>query len=141
MATEDYIPGVAADVYLPDATGTVPLVVMVPGGAWIAADRSGLGPLAEQLAGDGIAVVNATHRPAGGDVHFPGPVRDVVCSVDFAVARLRAAGLEPHPVVLLGHSTGAHLAALAVLATDESPGRLCLPAGRRRRAGGAVGDL
>lgn len=118
-ATEEYLPGVAADIYLPTRLGSVPLVVMVPGGAWVEADRAGLGPLADQLAADGIAVVNATYRPASSGVRFPVPVQDVLCAVSFAVARVRTAGADPRPVIVLGHSSGAHLAALAALAPER----------------------
>ncbi len=121
-ATEEYIVGVAADVYLPDEVDVAPVVVTIPGGAWVSVDRTGLGPLADRLAGNGIVVVNATHRPAADGARFPAPLRDVVCSVDFAVERSRAAGVEPDQVVVLGHSSGAHLAVLAALAADRFRG-------------------
>jgi acetyl esterase/lipase len=46
-------------------------------------------------------------------VRFPVPVQDIRCSVDAAVDRLRRHGLRADPVVLLGHSSGAHLSSLA----------------------------
>jgi acetyl esterase/lipase len=115
-STEEYLPGIEADVYVPASAGPVPIVVMVPGGAWRTADRSGLTPLAERLAGAGMLVVNATHRAADAGARFPSEVQDVVCSVGFAAARAAAGGQQSGPVVLLGHSSGAHLAALAALA-------------------------
>src|SRR5580765_8453503 len=115
VATEDYLPGLAADLFLPDRLGAVPLVVMVPGGGWISADRSGLTPLAETLSAQGVVVVTATHRPASAAVRFPIPVEDVACSVAFAVTWAAGLGRTGGPVIVLGHSTGAHLAALAVL--------------------------
>ena len=120
-STADYVPGVAADLYLPDGAASAPLVVMVPGGAWVRSDRSGLGPLADQLASGGAVVVNATHRPAADGNRFPAPLLDVLCSVDVAVTWARAAGIEPTPVIVLGHSSGAHLASLAALAADQFP--------------------
>lgn len=116
--TTDYLPGVAADVFLPDATGTsAPVVVLVPGGSWRSADRTGLRPLADSLAARGLVVVNATYRAADSGARFPRPVQDIACAVDFAVARARAraAGVAPRAVVLVGHSAGAQLAALAAL--------------------------
>lgn len=126
-ATEEYAAGLDVDVYLPEQPGIVPLVVMVPGGGWVTADRAGLGPLADQLADDGIAVVNATYRPASADVHLPVPVQDVLCAVGFAVERVQSAGMDPRPVVVLGHSSGAHLAALAALAPDRFRGDCSFP--------------
>ena len=126
-STEEYLPGVEADVYVPAAAGRVPVVVMVPGGAWRTADRSGLTPLALRLAGAGMLVVNAAHRAADSGARFPREVQDVVCSVDFAAVRASAGGGQAGPVVLLGHSSGAHLAALAALASDHFRGSCPYP--------------
>ena len=142
FTTENYLPGRAADVYLPStqtrptgptgptakATQTtqttqteaarVPIVVLIPGGAWLSADRTGLGPLAKRLAEHGIVAVNATYRAANSGVRFPEPVADIVCAIDFAADRARRAGISAvslGPVIVLGHSSGAHLAALAAL--------------------------
>jgi acetyl esterase/lipase len=127
-STEEYLPGVEADVYVPAAAGPVQVVVMVPGGAWRTADRSGLTPLAERLAGAGMPVVNATHRAAAAGARFPSEVQDVICSVDFAAVRASAGRGQTGPVVLLGHSSGAHLAALAALAGDHFRGSCPYPA-------------
>ena len=130
--TADYLPGVAADLYLPSdsarpAATATPLVVMVPGGGWQSADRRGLGPLADTLAGRGMVVVNATYRAADSRARFPQPVTDISCSVDYAVARARQAGYPPGPVVLLGHSSGAQLASLAALGPTHFRGRCAYP--------------
>ena len=114
-ATVDYRPGVRADVFLPAKTHRAPLVVLVPGGGWTSADATGLRPLADRLADAGIAAVTASYRTAHDHVRFPVPAADVECAVDFAVARVRRAGVEPAPVILLGHSAGAHLALLVAL--------------------------
>lgn len=110
----------ASDVFLPTGrTGSVPVVVLVPGGGWTSADRSGLRPLAEALAASGVAVVSTTYRTASQGAYFPVPVEDVVCAVDDAVARVTAAGVTTGPVVVVGHSAGAQLAALAALVGDR----------------------
>jgi acetyl esterase/lipase len=49
-------------------------------------------------------------------VLFPQPVADIVCAVDYAADRARRAGYRAAPLVVLGHSSGAHLASLAALA-------------------------
>jgi acetyl esterase/lipase len=114
--TVDYLPGVAADVFLPARTRPrTPVVVLVPGGSWRTADRTGLRPLADALAGAGMVAVTARYRAADDGVRFPVPVADVVCAVDFAAARAAADGVSRGPVIVLGHSAGAHLAALAAL--------------------------
>jgi len=113
--TENYLAGVAADVYLPAHAGVAPIVVLVPGGSWRSADRSGLWPLAELLAEHQIMAVTATYRVGSAQARFPTPVADIVCGIDFAVQRAKSAGVRPGPVIVLGHSAGAQLAALAAL--------------------------
>ena len=120
-STSEYLPGLEADVYLPpEATGTnpVPVVLLVPGGGWQTADRSGLAPLAADLAEVGFVAVNATYRAGADGATFPVPVQDVLCASGFAVEAARSAGVDPGPVVALGHSAGAHLASLAALEGD-----------------------
>jgi acetyl esterase/lipase len=55
-------------------------------------------------------------------VAFPTPVEDIACAVSWAFARAEEAGFRPEPLVLAGHSAGAHLAALAALAPGEFRG-------------------
>ncbi len=117
--TSDYLPGRAADVYLPESAGPAAVVVLVPGGAWRTADRTGLAPLAETLAAAGVVAVSTTHRAVDDGGRFPGPVQDVTCSIGFAVDAAARAGIDVTHVVVLGHSSGGHLAGLAALAPDR----------------------
>lgn len=120
--TVEYAPGLSEDLYLPDGTGRVPLVVLVPGGSWTTADPTGLAGLAAGLADAGVAAAPTHLRAAQDGVVYPTPVEDVLCALAAAVKEARSHGFRPDPVVLLGHSSGAHLAALAVLAyADFSP--------------------
>ena len=135
-ATEAYLPGLDADVHLPAGSPrSAAVVVMVPGGGWTSADRSGLSGLAADLAAAGSVVVNATYRVAPA-ARFPLPVADVVCAADFGAARAARAGVSPTRVVLLGHSAGAQLAALAALAPSRFRDRCPWPA---RDVDGLVG--
>jgi acetyl esterase/lipase len=121
--TIEYSPGLTEDLYLPAGNGRVPLVVLVPGGSWRTADPTGLTGLAAALAEAGVAAAPAHIRAAADGVTYPGPVEDVLCAVAAAAEGVRARGFDPDPVAVLGHSSGAHLAALAVLAVDDySPG-------------------
>jgi acetyl esterase/lipase len=129
-STSEYLPGLEADVYLPPVAqeaGSVPVVLLVPGGGWQTADRSGLAPLATALADAGFVAVNATYRAAEEGATFPTPVQDVLCASAFAVEAARSAGVEPGPVVALGHSAGGHLAALASLEGEEQAGECPYP--------------
>lgn len=95
------------------------LVVMVPGGSWTSADPSGLAPLARALVDDGAIVATTTYRTASDGVFFPDPARDVACSLAAAAAMVSNSGREADQVVILGHSAGAHLAALVALRGSE----------------------
>lgn len=117
--TQDYLSGRAADVYLPTGVAAARVVVLVPGGAWLTADRTGLAPLAQHLAAAGMVAVNTTHRAVDAGARFPEPVADVLCAVGFAVQRAGHAGIAPGEVVVVGHSSGGHLAALAALGGDH----------------------
>jgi acetyl esterase/lipase len=116
VRTQEYLPGVAADVFLPaTARDHAPVVILVPGGSWRSANRSGLAPLAESLAERGMVVVNATYRAVDSGARFPEPVADIVCAIDFGVEQARLEHVVPGPVVVVGHSSGAQLASLAAL--------------------------
>jgi acetyl esterase/lipase len=106
----------------PDAAGsgrTVPLVVLVPGGGWLSADPSDFTGLAGKLASKGSAVVTTTYRTQAEGATFPVPIEDVVCAVNESAARVAESGLQVGPVVVVGHSAGAQLAALAALVGDQ----------------------
>ncbi|GAA4381831.1 alpha/beta hydrolase family protein [Nocardioides caricicola] len=118
-STLTYAPGLTADLYLPRAGRRVALVVMVPGGGWMTADPTGFAGLAAALAAGGAAAAPVHIRAAEDGVTYPAPVDDVLCAVSAIVHEVQARRLVPDPVVVLGHSSGAHLAALAVLAVDD----------------------
>ncbi len=131
--TSEYLPGLAADDVLPPVparAGRAPIVVLVPGGGWHTADRTGLLPLARALAEGGAVTVTVTYRGSDQGGRFPGTVEEVTCAAGFAVRQARTAGIEPTHVVLLGHSAGGHLAALAALAPSEFRGSCPYPAAR-----------
>jgi acetyl esterase/lipase len=115
----EYLPGLEARFHLPAPADRVPLVVMVPGGGWATADPAGLEGLARDLARSGILAAAVEVRAAEDDVLYPVPVEDVLCAVAQSVGWARSNGSEPGLVALLGHSSGAHLASLAVLAPSE----------------------
>lgn len=114
----EYSPGLEATIRTPGGAPSAPLVVMIPGGSWRTADPTGLARLAERLTEEGVITVTARIRAADDDVVYPVPVEDVLCALAFGVARAGEAGYQPGPVILFGHSSGAHLAALAALTAE-----------------------
>jgi acetyl esterase/lipase len=118
-AGEGRIGELEADLVQPSQPVDSPVAVLVPGGGWVTADRSGLTPLADALAAEGIFVVNTTYRPADAGGDLESMVADVVCAMRAAARRVADITGENVEVVPIGHSAGAHLAALAALADDE----------------------
>lgn len=127
VRTQEYLPGLAADVRLPSGTGPAPLVVLVPGGGWQSADRSGLAPLAGALAAGGAVTVTITYGTASTGAQFPVPADDVACAIRWAAATAASDGRTATDVVVLGHSAGGHLAALVGLSGDRFGGACASP--------------
>jgi acetyl esterase/lipase len=133
----EYLPGLSAHLYLPAGTDSAPLVVMVPGGSWQTADPTGLDGLARHLADAGLAAMPVEVRAVQDGAHYPTPVQDTLCAVAYGAATARSKGVEPGPLVVLGHSSGAHLAALAALTADTDSAACPYP----RAAPGALVGL
>jgi acetyl esterase/lipase len=119
--TGEYRPGVEGTVIFPDRKAGAPVVVMIPGGAWVTADPAGFDGLARYLADSGVIVAPVEVRAAEDGVVYPTPVEDALCAAAFAVDSAMSIGFEPGPVALFGHSSGAHLAALGALGTVPYP--------------------
>jgi arylformamidase len=106
------------DLYLPAGPPTGAMLVIVHGGAWTIGDKSHPRVVAAKTAHwlpSGIVVASVNYRllPLAGVLEQAG---DVARSIAFLQRRAADWQVDPARVVLLGHSTGAHLAAL--LAAD-----------------------
>ncbi len=117
-ASHEYLPGLEAYPHVPEGVTTAPVVVIVPGGSWRSSGTVGYQPLAAALADKGVFAMPVRVRVADDGATWPVPVEDVLCALADGVATARERGIEPGPVVLLGHSAGAHLAAVAALTPE-----------------------
>src|SRR3954468_11764842 len=127
-STEQYVPGVDGRLFLPARSPRpTTLVVLLPGGGWRTADAAGLRPLADRLAGDGLTAATASYRTASDGAHYPRDAEDAACAVAWAAQRARQAGFRPTRVVVVGHSAGAHLAALVALVPTRLRGTCPYP--------------
>lgn len=121
----EYAHGLSATIHRPtDPEPDSPVVVMVPGGGWASADPAGFAGLAGYLAGAGIMAVPIEIRAAEDGVLYPVPVDDILCALGYAGNVAREDGIENPALIVLGHSSGAHLAALAA-STNEPPSSGC----------------
>lgn len=92
-------------------TTPAPVVIFVHGGSWESGDKRGYAWVGEALAQLGFVAVLPNYRLMPG-TRFPAFVDDVAQAVAHARAGVTAWGGDTARVVLMGHSAGAHLAAL-----------------------------
>jgi arylformamidase len=118
-------PGVAAtaqtlDLFTPAASGSgpTPVMVYVHGGGWKGGDKGRVGRKAEYFTGRGWAFVSVNYRllPAG---RHPANVDDVAAAIAWVHDHAAEHGIDPDAIFVMGHSAGAHLAAL--VATSPAP--------------------
>lgn len=103
------------DVYTPLQTdGPSPLVVYFYGGGWRKGDKDNFEFIASSLTQSGYVVVIADYRRFP-DVVFPAFVEDGALAVDWAIKNAADYGANPDKLFLMGHSAGAHTAALLSL--------------------------
>jgi acetyl esterase/lipase len=99
-------------------SGKVPIVVLVPGGGWDTHDNSGFAPLAQKLTDAGLVVVTTSYRAGQDGKRFPVPVQDVTCATAYAARAAADAGVGGGPLIVVGHSAGGHLGALAATSNN-----------------------
>jgi acetyl esterase/lipase len=110
-----------ADIWEPGAgverTGTA--IVYLYGGSWHYFDKDVLTrPLFRQLTAQGHVVMDAAHRSCP-ETDVIGMVGDVHRAVAWIKANAERYGIDPEQVVVMGGSSGAHIALLAAYAPHE----------------------
>jgi acetyl esterase/lipase len=111
-------PRQAFDLYLPEASATAKpaLAMFFYGGSWKSGRRQDYRFVGQALASRGIAVAIADYRTYP-QVQFPAFMEDAAAAAAKLVAVAERHGVDGDRVFLIGHSAGAHMAAL--LALDE----------------------
>jgi acetyl esterase/lipase len=116
-------PSQKLDLYIPDRPadqiGGRPfdVVVFIHGGSWQAGDRDEYQFVGQALASKGFIAVVADYRLYP-DVRFPDFVADAAAATRWTRDHIAARGGNPARLFVMGHSAGAHIAAL--LALDAS---------------------
>ena len=111
------------DIYYPEfATGAVPAVIYVHGGAWVQGDKNEGAGITEipELRSRGYLVAAINYRLAP-EYKFPTQIEDVKCAVRFLRANAAAYGIDPNHIGAWGGSAGGHLVAL-LGTTDATAG-------------------
>ena len=98
-------------VRVPDGDGPFPVVVLVHGGSWVGGSTGIMAPLARYLADEGYLTINTNYTLGGNRPGFPDAMNDVACAVRLGQTHPEGDGT----VTLVGHSAGAHIAAVVAL--------------------------
>lgn len=106
---------VRIELDVPAGPGPHPTIVFVHGGGWVEgrADELPAGFGLDRLSRRGVALASVDYRLAGGDVTAADQVDDVVAALRWLATEGATQDVGP-AAVIVGHSAGAHLAALAV---------------------------
>ena len=107
------------DIHLPDKKPETPrpVLVAIHGGGWSIGDKTNasfIQPKTSWFLDQGFVVVSINYRlsPA---VEHPAHIEDVCAAIAWVEKNIGKRGGDPEKIYLLGHSAGAHLAALAAV--------------------------
>lgn len=125
---EPYVPGAHAgsqiasvqtlDLYVPAGKGPFPLILWIHGGGWHLGDKDVSGAkLAVQFIPRGFALASLNYRYTY-DAPFPAQLEDCNAALVWLRANAEKYHLDPNHVGAVGHSAGAHLAALMATTGD-----------------------
>ena len=102
------------DLFLPDKKGFT-TIVFTYGGGWHTGSRKSVKQIGEQLQSLGYGCALLSHRLAPKD-KFPAQAEDVATAFAWVKKNIEAKGGDTKRLILMGHSSGAHLSLL--IATD-----------------------
>lgn len=104
------------DIWSPEADGPSPIMIFVPGGAWVSGSRATRQghALMSRMVERGWTCLSIDYRTAPRH-RWPAPLEDVVAAVGWARYHAREFGADPNFVAIAGASAGGHLATLTAL--------------------------
>jgi acetyl esterase/lipase len=104
----------ALDAYLPASTSAEPVILFAHGGDWTRGDKAQYRELGQRFASCGIAFIALNYALAP-QVHADAQAADVDKAVKWALDNAAAKGYARTKLFLMGHGSGAELAALGAL--------------------------
>ncbi|XP_035828546.1 uncharacterized protein LOC101860469 [Aplysia californica] len=132
------------DLYLPcdrDPSQRLPVIIFVYGGSWSSGDKSMYGLLCSQLVAKTGAVTicpNYSVHPKG---YVDDMIQDVVDCISWVLDNIEEYGGDKNKIILIGHSAGAHLSAMAILELLHDERVSVQPGFRFQPAGGQMDEL
>ncbi|MFO3703469.1 alpha/beta hydrolase [Xanthomonas codiaei] len=122
--------GLALDVYQPQGAVDAPVVVFFYGGTWKRGSRANYRWVGRALARQGVVAMVADYRKYP-QVGLQGFMTDAASATAWGYRHAQAYGGDPKRLAVMGHSAGAHIAALLgtdarwLHAQDLEPRQLC----------------
>ena len=103
----------ALDLYIPEGARKLPILIYLHGGGWLGGNKNGIGPKSLSFAASGmiVASVNYRLRPLAA---APNSASDIAAAIAYIRKNADEIGGDGDRLVLMGHSSGAHLAALTL---------------------------
>ncbi|MFK7760474.1 MAG: alpha/beta hydrolase, partial [Phycisphaerales bacterium] len=107
------------DVYQParPATSPRPILLYIHGGGWAIGDKKRVEHKAQWATDQNMVFVSVNYRLSPRVMH-PQHATDVAQSIAYVIDHASEWNADPDQLIVMGHSAGAHLA--AIVATDES---------------------
>lgn len=104
------------DVYAPTEGKTHPVVVWIHGGGWKAGDKKGVQKKPQAFVDKGFVFVSTNYRFVP-NVTVKEMIGDIAKAIRWVHQHAQGYGGDPNSILVMGHSAGAHLAAL--VCTDD----------------------
>jgi acetyl esterase/lipase len=107
------------DLYYPQGARSLPTIVWVHGGGFVAGSKSGVANYLKVLAGNGYTAI-AVEYSKGRGTTYPKPLEQVNAALGFISSHAAELHVDPTSIVLAGDSAGAHIASQVALITTDA---------------------
>ena len=114
------------EIYAPEVTAGLPALIFFPGGAWMHGQFSFVRFMAPVVTALPAIFVAALYRRAP-EFRWPAHYEDARDAITLGISRVAEMGGDTTRIVLGGHSSGGHLATMAVLKQEIPSVRACFP--------------